>query len=152
MSLVCIQLVRLSHAVSYVGPLWPNWLAHPAKAPVCFCLIVPLLSSGEHEKISAGYLGYEARRCCFHELFWTRIFSADLKYKLQGVWGEAESVDPRGNNKEFDTNQVWFITPFACNARQTYIPLPWNLFSGFAYWCSCNQTQDDALITGWPFL
>jgi len=55
-------------------------------------------------------------------------FSADLRYRLQGVWREAESVDPRENNNKLATYQAWFATPFACNARQTYAPLPWYLF------------------------
>eukprot|EP00983_Pelagomonas_calceolata_P090798 1157464-Pelagomonas_calceolata.AAC.1 len=60
-------------------------------------------------------------------------FSADMRYKLQGVWGEAESVDhprddPRGNNNKLATYQAGFATPFACNARQTYVSLPWYLF------------------------
>eukprot|EP00983_Pelagomonas_calceolata_P014198 453335-Pelagomonas_calceolata.AAC.1 len=50
--------------------------------------------------------------------------SAVLGYRLQGVWREAESVDPRGNNIKLATHQAWFATPFACGARQTYVPLP----------------------------
>eukprot|EP00983_Pelagomonas_calceolata_P086913 1156852-Pelagomonas_calceolata.AAC.2 len=30
-------------------------------------------------------------------------FSADLRYRLQGVWRESELVDPRGNNNIFAT-------------------------------------------------
>eukprot|EP00983_Pelagomonas_calceolata_P006300 208810-Pelagomonas_calceolata.AAC.1 len=51
-------------------------------------------------------------------------FSADLRYRLQGVWRKAESVDPRGNNNKLVSYQAWFAPPFACNARQTYVPLP----------------------------
>eukprot|EP00983_Pelagomonas_calceolata_P003463 113044-Pelagomonas_calceolata.AAC.1 len=47
---------------------------------------------------------------------------------MQGVWREAELVDLRGNNNMLATYQAWFATPFACNARQIYIPLPWYLF------------------------
>eukprot|EP00983_Pelagomonas_calceolata_P105985 1159185-Pelagomonas_calceolata.AAC.16 len=54
-------------------------------------------------------------------------FSADLRRRVQGVWIEAKSVDPRGNSNKLATYQAWFATPFACNARQTYIPLPWYL-------------------------
>eukprot|EP00983_Pelagomonas_calceolata_P046129 1140016-Pelagomonas_calceolata.AAC.1 len=54
--------------------------------------------------------------------------SADLRYRLQGAWREAESLDPRGNNNKLATHQAWFATHFACNARQTYVPLPWYLF------------------------
>eukprot|EP00983_Pelagomonas_calceolata_P066352 1148991-Pelagomonas_calceolata.AAC.2 len=53
--------------------------------------------------------------------------SADLRYRLQGVWREVELVDPRGNNK-FATYQDWFATPFACNVRQNYISLHRYLF------------------------
>eukprot|EP00983_Pelagomonas_calceolata_P044004 1139122-Pelagomonas_calceolata.AAC.1 len=42
--------------------------------------------------------------------------TADLRYRLQGVWREAESVDPRGNNKKLATYQARFVTPFANNA------------------------------------
>eukprot|EP00983_Pelagomonas_calceolata_P059728 1146057-Pelagomonas_calceolata.AAC.8 len=38
--------------------------------------------------------------------------SADLRYRLQGVWREAESVDPRGNNNKLATYKAWFATPF----------------------------------------
>eukprot|EP00983_Pelagomonas_calceolata_P059584 1145978-Pelagomonas_calceolata.AAC.1 len=51
-------------------------------------------------------------------------FSADLKYRLQGIWREIESVDLRGNNIKLATYQAWFASPFACNARQTYVPPP----------------------------
>eukprot|EP00983_Pelagomonas_calceolata_P112662 1159903-Pelagomonas_calceolata.AAC.7 len=47
-------------------------------------------------------------------------FSADLRYRLQGVWREFESVNLSGNNNKLATYQAWFATPFACNARQTY--------------------------------
>eukprot|EP00983_Pelagomonas_calceolata_P108956 1159508-Pelagomonas_calceolata.AAC.1 len=51
-------------------------------------------------------------------------FSADLRYRLQGVRREAELVDPRGNSNKLAIYQAWFATPFACNAHQAYIPLP----------------------------
>eukprot|EP00983_Pelagomonas_calceolata_P060392 1146338-Pelagomonas_calceolata.AAC.2 len=44
------------------------------------------------------------------------------------TWAEAESVDPRGNSNKLATCKAWFATPFACNARQTYAPLPRYLF------------------------
>eukprot|EP00983_Pelagomonas_calceolata_P059058 1145760-Pelagomonas_calceolata.AAC.1 len=59
-------------------------------------------------------------------------FSAGMRYRLQGAWREVESVDPGGNSNKLATYQAWFATPFACNASQTYVPLPWYLFSGFA--------------------
>eukprot|EP00983_Pelagomonas_calceolata_P063430 1147717-Pelagomonas_calceolata.AAC.2 len=34
-------------------------------------------------------------------------YSADLRYRLQGVWREAESVDLRGNNSKLATYQHW---------------------------------------------
>jgi exonuclease III len=103
-------------------------------------------------------------------------FTADLRHRLQGVWREAESVDPRGNNNKLATYQAWFATPFPCNTR-SYVPLPWYLFldlpkqvvrnvSRFrlrahtlrvesAVWqdetlvcdrCPCNQAQDEAHV------
>eukprot|EP00983_Pelagomonas_calceolata_P007249 236018-Pelagomonas_calceolata.AAC.2 len=50
------------------------------------------------------------------------VVPADLKYRLPGVWREAVSVDPRGNNNTLNTYQAWFATPFACNACQTFVP------------------------------
>eukprot|EP00983_Pelagomonas_calceolata_P084004 1156274-Pelagomonas_calceolata.AAC.1 len=44
---------------------------------------------------------------------------ADLRYRLQGAWRKAESVDPGGNNNKLATYQAW---------------------------CSCNQTQDEAHV------
>eukprot|EP00983_Pelagomonas_calceolata_P124541 1161117-Pelagomonas_calceolata.AAC.3 len=52
----------------------------------------------------------------------------DLRYSMQGVWKEIRLVDSRGNNDKLATYQAWFATPFVCNARQTYVPLPWCLF------------------------
>eukprot|EP00983_Pelagomonas_calceolata_P104138 1158989-Pelagomonas_calceolata.AAC.4 len=54
-------------------------------------------------------------------------FSVDLRFRLQGVWREAESVDTRGSNNKFATYQAWFATPFASNTRQIYVPLAWYL-------------------------
>eukprot|EP00983_Pelagomonas_calceolata_P015514 491650-Pelagomonas_calceolata.AAC.1 len=48
--------------------------------------------------------------------------------RLQGVRREAESADPRGDSKKLAAYQAWLATPFACTARQTYIPLPWYFF------------------------
>eukprot|EP00983_Pelagomonas_calceolata_P051805 1142569-Pelagomonas_calceolata.AAC.2 len=39
----------------------------------------------------------------------------DSRYRLQGVWREAELVDPRGNNNKLANYQAWFAIPFACN-------------------------------------
>eukprot|EP00983_Pelagomonas_calceolata_P054227 1143620-Pelagomonas_calceolata.AAC.1 len=65
---------------------------------------------------------------------WQMIL-ADLRYRLQGVWRGAEPVDPRGNNNNrLATYQAWFPTPFACNARQTYVPA---LCSYFESWIDC---------------
>eukprot|EP00983_Pelagomonas_calceolata_P064246 1148044-Pelagomonas_calceolata.AAC.6 len=55
----------------------------------------------------------------------TRFVHQYLMYRLQGVWREIESADPRGNNDKLATYQAWFAIPFASNARQTYLPLPW---------------------------
>eukprot|EP00983_Pelagomonas_calceolata_P005499 179199-Pelagomonas_calceolata.AAC.1 len=54
--------------------------------------------------------------------------TADLRYRLQRVGREAESVDPGGNNKKLAVYQAWLATSLACNARQTYVPLFWYLF------------------------
>eukprot|EP00983_Pelagomonas_calceolata_P080494 1155170-Pelagomonas_calceolata.AAC.1 len=77
----------------------------------------------------------------------------DLRYRLQGAWREVESVDPGGNSNKLATCQAWFATPFACNAHQTYVPLPWYLFLDVPKQvmcnvsrCSCNQIQDEAHV------
>eukprot|EP00967_Tisochrysis_lutea_P026605 scaffold30705_cov17-Tisochrysis_lutea.AAC.1 len=97
--------------------------------------------------------GSELQSSCFHSLLNTdslsavrsggaismNDFSADMRNRLQGVWREAELVTvdprvvpmgqhPRGHNNKLSTFQAWFSTPgrrspFACNARQTYVSL-----------------------------
>eukprot|EP00983_Pelagomonas_calceolata_P003919 126566-Pelagomonas_calceolata.AAC.2 len=48
-------------------------------------------------------------------------FSADLRYRLQGVWREAEFVDPRGNDNKLATYQAWLLLLFhATLVKPTY--------------------------------
>eukprot|EP00983_Pelagomonas_calceolata_P087581 1156986-Pelagomonas_calceolata.AAC.4 len=92
---------------------------------------VGVLCAAERVKLYNSMLGTNSSIFC-------RVVQADLKlqskddkwtaqpeYRLQGVWREVESVDPRGNNNKVATYQAWFATPFACNARQTYVTLTW---------------------------
>eukprot|EP00983_Pelagomonas_calceolata_P043378 1138871-Pelagomonas_calceolata.AAC.4 len=49
----------------------------------------------------------------------------DLRYRLRGVWREAESADSGGNKNKLATYQACFATPFTCIAHETYVPPPW---------------------------
>eukprot|EP00983_Pelagomonas_calceolata_P124022 1161063-Pelagomonas_calceolata.AAC.1 len=69
-------------------------------------------------------------------------FIANLKFRSQGVWREAELVDPRGNNNKLATYQAWFATPFACNTRTPDI-----VSFAQANYAFCEQLMD-IMLTG----
>eukprot|EP00983_Pelagomonas_calceolata_P121422 1160800-Pelagomonas_calceolata.AAC.7 len=115
------KLASTKRAIENKHPIlvpWEHMLQKPSGHQLLYCTLVLVQSCSQAAVRSGGAISIDD-------------FSADLRCRLQGVWKEAEFVDFRGNNNKLATYQAWFATPFACNARQTYIPLPWDLFLDF---------------------